>query len=112
MRYALEGFPFRAPLPIRMVGRLMKGAMLSDRPLPRGISLKRPGLDRLLPPDDVSFEQGAAEVREILARVDAGERFTHPSPLVGPLTHEQWVTVHAKHFAHHAAMLSYPGAGD
>ena len=109
MTYSLDGFPFRPPLPIRVVGRLMKGMMLGPRPMPKGIRLNRPGLDALIPPADVSFAEGLAHLREPVRRVqEGGEQFTIPSPLIGPLTHAEWVKLHAKHFAHHASFLSYP----
>ena len=110
MSFSIDGFPFRPPLPVRIVGRLFRSWVLSDRPIPRGIRLNRPGLDRLLPPGTVDLTAGLAEIRGPLERVAAGERFTAPSPLVGPLSHEQWVRMHAKHYAHHAAFLSFPGA--
>jgi hypothetical protein len=108
MRFSLDGFPFRAPLPIRMVGRLIRPLVLSDRPIPRGMRLDRPGLDALLPPAGVDMAAGLAEIRGPLDREAAGERFTAPSPLVGPLSHAQWVRLHAKHYAHHAAFLAMP----
>lgn len=111
MRFSMEGFPFRPPLPVRLVGRFMKGFALGPRKTPRGIKLNRPGLDQLIPPGDTTFEQGMAEIREILDRVDeGGETYAHASPLFGPMTHDEWITLHAKHFAHHVEHLTYPGA--
>ena len=110
MSFSIDGFPFNPPLPIRMIGRLLKRGALSDRPMPTGIRLDRGGLDALIPPAETSFEEGMAELRAPLRRIEDGERFTQPSPLFGPLTHDQWVRLHAKHFAHHAAFLSYPDA--
>lgn len=110
----MDGFPFRAPLALRLLGRLAERPLLSGKPFPRGMSPKRPGLELLVPPADTDVETGAAETREILDRVDrvdGGERFAAPSPVVGPPTHDDRVTLHARHFARHAAMLSYPGAG-
>ena len=58
----------------------------SGEPPPAGFKLPKQ-VDYLLPDDDVSFEQGMSEMREMIRRLDDGEKFNHPSPLFGEFTH-------------------------
>jgi len=99
MRMSREGFTFRAPLPLRLAGRFMKGWALGPKPSPRGIRLRGP-LSALEPSGPCA--DGPAQLRgELDAITERGERYTHPSPLLGPLAHEEWVRLHCKHAAHH-----------
>lgn len=109
MRMSREGFPFRPPLPVRLVGRLMKGWALGPKPMPTGIKL-RGGMRQLAPPANAA--EGPAQLRaELDAVLDGGARFTEPSPLLGPLSHHEWARLHAKHAAHHFGFLD-PHDGD
>ena len=106
IRFSIEGFPFRPPLPIRVIGRLMRPMALSKKPLPRGIRLNRPGLDALIPPADCSFEDGAEELRSVIQRLQSGdETCSQPSPLFGKFTNAEWAKIHFKHAKHHMSLL-------
>ena len=78
---------------------------------PRGIKLKG-DVRVILPSDTMDFDTGLAALRREIGRIRAGERFTHPSPLFGKLTHDQWVGLHCNHAAMHLGFLTYPGAPD
>ncbi len=109
-RCSFDGFPSRAPAPVRFIARLMlKKKAISGEPMASGFQLPRQA-SFMLPQPDVSFEQGLSELREQIARLDAGERFTQPSPLLGPLTHEEWVKLHLAHCMMHLGFIDYPGA--
>lgn len=62
-----------------------------------------------MPPDDVTLPEAVARMRRVIERVAAGERFARPSPLFGPLTHEEWVTLHLRHCELHYS-FAYPAA--
>jgi hypothetical protein len=110
MRFSFEGFPSRAPAIFRVIARaLFKKKAVSGKPMPSGFQLPR-GASYMLPEPEVSFEQGMTEMREQVARLDAGDRFTHPSPVLGPLTHEEWVKLHLAHCMMHLGFIDYPGA--
>lgn len=111
MKGSLDGFPDqKAPLPLRLLGRFVfKGMALSGKPAKPGIKL--PSSVAWLDPvasGVESFEDGYEPMKAIIDRYKAGERFTHPSPIFGPLTHEQWCTLHAGHASMHMSFQS-PG---
>jgi len=62
----------------------------------------------LLPRAGVSFEDGMARLRHALARLEAGERMTHPSSFLGPLTHDEWVRLNLNHTQLHLGFLAFP----
>lgn len=107
---ALDGFDGKAPLPLRVLAKMfIKRKALGPEPMPGGINLPA-AASALLPDPDISDEAGLAFLREPIARVGRGERFKHPSPLFGKLTHEQWMTLQLKHAALHLGFLD-PGEG-
>ncbi|MFG0293816.1 MAG: DUF1569 domain-containing protein [Phycisphaerales bacterium JB050] len=110
MRCSFDGFPSRAPARLRVIARLMfKKKAVSGAPMPSGFQLPKQA-SFMLPAPEVPFEQGMGELREQVARLDAGEQFSHPSPVLGPLTHEEWVKLHLAHCMMHLGFMDYPGA--
>lgn len=103
MRFSFDGFPFRTPWYIALIGRCMKPFMgfMSLKP---GIKLPA-GAEALLPDDGVSFEDGIGELREQLARRANGERMEKRSPLFGRLGHDRWSQMHLDHAAMHLGFL-------
>jgi len=57
---------------------------------------------------DVPFDEAVAEMRALVGRLRAGERFTHPSPLFGRFSHEQWLALQLGHCTLHFSFL-HPG---
>lgn len=102
---ALDGFEGSAPLPVRLMGWMLRPMFLGNKPMPSGYKLP-PDAAVLLPGDDVTFEQGLAAIRAPLERVRKGERMTQRSPLLGKMTHEQWEGLHAKHASMHFGFIS------
>lgn len=110
MRFSIDGFPSRAPAPLRVIARLLfKKKAVSGNPMPSGFQLPR-GASYMLPQPDVTFEKGMGDIREQIARIDTGTTFAQPSPLLGPLTHEEWVKLHLAHCMMHLGFIDYPGA--
>lgn len=109
-RCSFDGFPSRAPGLVRFVARMLfKKKAISGKPMPSGFQLPKQA-SFMLPAPDVSFEEGLADLRAQVARLDAGEKFEQPSPLLGPLTHEEWVKLHLAHCMMHLGFIDYPGA--
>jgi hypothetical protein len=108
MEGSLDGFDFSMPWPVRIGGRLLKRRMLT-RPFPTGV---RPpgGAAKLLPDAEVPLDQGAARIRAVLARIHRGEPMPHPSPLLGPLTQDEWIQLHLRHAESHLGFV-HPDAG-
>lgn len=107
MEGALDGFKMGpAPWPLRKIARFffLKKALTGAPPPPGYKTPKNSGFE----PGDASFEEGIAALRRVAERVNAGERFTHPSPLFEELTHEQWVTLGLGHASLHTSFI-HPG---
>lgn len=95
---------FNAPWPMRVLGRTIGRRLLLGRELKPGMSL-RGAAARLLPAAGVTLDAAEARLLSLLERIRAGERLTAPSPLLGPLTHEEWADLQLRHFAHHYSFL-------
>lgn len=106
MQYALDGFPSSAPAPVRWIAALIykRSAVKTDKPVPAGFKLPKQA-SFLLPPDDIAFDDAMASLRNTIARLDNNERFTHPSPLLGRLAHDEWTTLQLKHCMLHLSFL-------
>lgn len=106
MRLSMDGFPPGGPPWIfRVIAKLLfKKKATRGEPMPPGIKLPK-GASFLLPEDGVAFETGLADMQNIFKRLDDGEKFTKPSPLFGPLTHEQWSALHCGHCSLHFSFL-------
>jgi len=107
MECALDGFPGRAPFFVRWIAiPLFKKKAVSGVPMPPGFKLPKQA-SFMLPGDATTFEQGMDRLRSVLARLDADEKFTQPSPLLGRLSHEQWVRIQLGHASMHLGFLDY-----
>lgn len=110
VRYSLDGFPAMVPAPVRWAMRVLlkHRAVRSSQPMPAGFKLRWQARV-LLPDPGVDDRQSLAFLREQLERVvEGGERMLVPSPLFGPMTHEDWDALHRKHLALHLSFV-HPG---
>jgi hypothetical protein len=113
MAYAMDGFDVRAPLVIRAIGAITKPLItrMLKNPKPMKPGFKNRGGGRFLEPEPgAELQPGLDRARSCLDRLDAGERFTHPSPLFGHFTHEQWSALQCKHCELHWSFLWPSGA--
>src|SRR5262245_43122858 len=99
IEFSLDGFPFQYPWHYRLVGRILK--RVSWRGL---VSLAlRPGFSnppgvRAVEPDAVVAEgAGVTYLLRQVGRSKRGKRMIQPSPVEGPITHEQWCYFHLRH---------------
>lgn len=102
--YSLDGFEARAPWFIKVFGVLVFKPRLGRSHMKPGIRLPAKAAS-LMPRDEVPFAEGMAAMRSALARIDAGERMTHDSPVLGKMTHDQWVLLHLDHCRMHFGFL-------
>ena len=94
--FALNGYPpeVRAPLPVRMILRLMRNTILTKGMMP-GVKVGRvPGGTVGLEPMDA--EEGLRRLRDAFARLRATAP-TVQNPVFGRLTHEQWIQLNLRH---------------
>ena len=105
MACSIDGFGW-APIYLRPMGIVLQvflGKKLFHKPPPPGMKL--PEKTPFFPDKDVRDDAGAAELLGVLDRVEAGERFSHKSPLLGRLTHEQWIKLHLRHAELHMSFF-------
>ncbi len=100
---SIDGFSFSVPLPIRILGRLIRG-----RTLKKGLSpgIKMPGSapDAFKPGPDTRLEDAAKHLADSVARANQ-QKMTAVSPIFGKLSHEQWVQLHCRHAEMHFSFL-------
>ncbi len=102
---ALSGFDGQAPWVVRKAAKMMfKKKALGPEPMPAGFKLPK-SASSMLPDPGINDEDGVAYLKEQIARVQHGEKFSHPSPLFEALTHEEWMTMQLKHAALHLGFL-------
>ena len=106
--FAFDGYPpeVRAPLPVRLILRLMRGRML-NKGMPAGVKIRNvPGGTVGVEPLDP--DEGLRRFRASMNRL----RDQAPSirnPLFGRLTHEQWIKLNRRHAELHLGFLSPRG---
>ncbi len=100
---AIDGFDFTAPLLIRVLARPFKNRILT-KPLKPGIKLPA-RMNVVLPDPQTTWEDAVSALRDAVGRIDNGERMTQPSPLLGAMTHEDWVKFHCRHAEMHFSFM-------
>ncbi len=97
-RLSVEGFPYKAPWPIRtLLGPVAKWRVLSTGKVPTGVGL--PERFTPLPGLDARAEAEALRAALRLFETEAGPLAAHP--FFGPLTVAEWRRLHCIHCAHH-----------
>ncbi len=105
MRFSFDGFGgVRAPWFVRLGGSACFKPRLGKSQMKPGLKLPKSAA-KLLPRDLAPFGEGMALIRSQLARIAAGERMTQDSPVLGRMTHEQWVLLHLDHCRMHMGFL-------
>jgi hypothetical protein len=94
--FAFDGYPpeVRAPLPVRMILRLMRGTILNKGMMPGVRVGKIPEGTVGLEPLDA--DEGLRRFRAAMERLRASAPTT-ANPVFGPLTHEQWIALNLRH---------------
>jgi len=106
--FACDGFEGKAPAPVRFIFRtLYFKKVLGPDPMPAGFKLPK-AASSLLPTDGISDAEGLENLRKEIKRVIAGKEMTHPSPIFGSITHDQWLNIQTKHCSMHLGFIDYP----
>jgi Protein of unknown function (DUF1569)/Domain of unknown function (DUF4265) len=99
IEFSIDGFPFKYPWRYRLFGRLVRLwswmwlVSLATRPGFRN----PPSVKAVEPDQEIPEGAGVSYLLQQLDRIDAGERMMQPSPVEGPITHEQWWYFHLQH---------------
>ena len=104
MGFSFDGFEAGAPWFIKLFGVLVFKPMLGKSHMKPGIKLPAKAAS-LMPRDEVAFEEGLSAMRAQLDRIDAGEQMTHKSPVLGKMSHDQWILLHLDHCRMHFGFL-------
>jgi Protein of unknown function (DUF1569) len=109
--FTFDGFDGKAPLPIRVIGKLVLKPMMKkpNSQMKPGIKLPKKA-SSMLPADEVSVEDGLAHMRAQIDRIESGEQMLQDSPLLGKMTHELWMLVHLNHCRMHFGFFDYGDA--
>jgi Protein of unknown function (DUF1569) len=99
---SIDGLDVTFPWLFRKVARLFKRKLLSGS-MPSGFQIK-PHNEKVLVPGPTSTEEGLADLRAAIARVQR-ESYRAPHPMFGTLTKEEWDKLNLKHASMHMSFL-------
>jgi len=105
IEFSIDGFPFKGPAPLRLIGRLLKRHTL-QRGIKPGIKFPRTFAPYLNPPADVTWTQALEHLCQLVQRLRRGETMDAPSPIFGPMTDPQWRALHCRHAELHFSFLA------
>ena len=112
--FSLDGFPFQYAWHLRFAGRLVR--LVSWRWL---VSLAlRPGFvnppsAKAVEPDALIADGSGVEcLLQQIGRIESGGQMMQPSPVEGPITHEQWCYFHLRHADLHLSFQVPVGASE
>jgi len=103
---SIDGFPKRAPLPIRLGGKMMFKKILSGGMKP-GINLP-PDFEAMLPPEDTPFADAVENLHKAAGRLE-NEQMNAEHPVFGKLSHGDWMKLHCRHAEMHFSFLKPAG---
>lgn len=103
---SVDGFTFSVPLPLRIIGRLIRSRTLK-KPLNPGIKLPGSAPDAFKPGPETRLEDAAKHLAESVERAKQ-RRMNATSPIFGKMSHEQWVQLHCRHAEMHFSFLHPP----
>ena len=92
--FAYTGVPLKPPFFIRWILRLRKQKFLY-KPMPAGVRIPRVA-GGTLATDPVPLDEALGRYRRVLERLKS-EPPTAPSPIFGPLTHEESIALNLRH---------------
>jgi hypothetical protein len=58
--------------------------------------------------DEVPCEEGASRLRRAIDRLERDQSPPHPSPVFGPMSHDEWIRLNLRHAELHLGFL-HPG---
>lgn len=103
--YPYDGYPSglgNPPWFIKFILKFMKNKYLYGK-LPVGVKIpKVPG--GTAGADDLPFDQALAKLRQQLDRLDKAPP-SIPNPIFGPMSHDEWRTLHTRHAELHLSFL-------
>jgi len=103
INYAYDGYPFKTPWFIRLILRTRVRKYIRDG-LPTGVRIPKVK-GGTYATQTLSTEEGAAQLRQALARLASDEPATHDSPAFGKLTDQDRIALNLRHAELHLGFL-------
>ncbi|HZZ27852.1 MAG TPA: DUF1569 domain-containing protein [Pirellulales bacterium] len=103
MKICLDGANFKVPFYIRWFAPLLKKKIISS-PMKPGFKLPEKAAETLMPSGPVSTQEGLDDLRKTIDRLNR-EPQRQPSPVFGPMTHEEWDQLHLRHAELHLSFF-------
>jgi hypothetical protein len=103
MNKSIDGYQFGLPTPVRVVFRLFMKNKFLTKPMPAGFKLPVKAQAELVP-GSTSQEAGLQDIRRAIKRLQT-EPNRAPSPVLGPLTRDEWNQIHCRHSELHLSFL-------
>src|SRR5213079_583715 len=102
--YAFDGYPppLHPPLIIKMILKLRKNSFLRG-PMPAGVNIPRIA-GGTMGTDVLSLDEGLSRFRLAMERLRSTAP-SIPSPIFGPLTHDQWIGLNLRHAELHLSFF-------
>lgn len=110
---AIDGFPpeMAPPWAVRVAARLLfRRKAISGATTPAGFKPPRAARAHMEFGPETTFEAGMSSLRAQIERTRRGERFAKPSPLLGELTHDEWLRLQLGHCQLHLGFVEIAGA--
>jgi len=100
MRSTIDGFAFRAPLPMRIMAKLFMKKRFLSKTLPAGFKTPK----EFPQPDDVPVDEGLDKLREVIERLKTtDQRAFHP--FLGKLTRDESDRFQLRHAELHMSFV-------
>jgi Protein of unknown function (DUF1569) len=103
MEKSIDGYSALLPAPLRAVFRLLFKNKFLNKPMSAGFKLPK-GAQVELVPGPTGLEEGLQGIRRAIKRLQA-ESHRAPSPVLGPLTRDEWNLMHCRHSELHLSFL-------
>lgn len=103
MNKSIDSFAFRPPAFIRWLACWLFKRRFLTKPMAPGFKLPPAAAAELIPPA-TTLQEGLDSIRRAVARLQT-ETGRVPSPVLGPLTIEQWNQLHCRHAELHFSFL-------
>ena len=103
MNACIDGVPFKAPWPFRLVGFLMKKRFLS-KPVPPGFQIPTSGKNQFEPDETIDLQTQLAELHKAIERVKHDKtRAEHP--ILGKMSSDEWDQFNLRHAELHLSFV-------
>jgi Protein of unknown function (DUF1569) len=103
MKKSIDGYQNGFPAPLQWVFRLLFKNKFLHHPMSAGFKLPK-GAQAELVPGPCDLDKGLRDIRQAIKRLQT-EPNRAPSPVLGPLSREEWNELHCRHAELHLSFL-------